>query len=266
MTAETIIDLLRAKHADAIFVTECKNGPTQGIGGHARLDAWVMPKSWSNPAIIGYEVKVSRSDFINDNKWRGYLFCCNQFYFAAAPGIIDPKELPPEAGLLEVSKTGTRLFLKKKTIHRDFTTAEELQSILTVFRYVLMCRAKITREFISEQRAIKWEQELAKQADDRRYGHLLGRRIGKIYQEEVSAIQAKNIELERQMQNYDAHRAFLKRIGLDPESAYTGDWAFERRWKEIQRGCGQGFVSDLKRAAEKLTAIAKDLESDQPPS
>src|SRR5690242_5105664 len=111
--AYLIRKLLAAKHAEDVLVPECKDGPTQG-GSHRRMDAWVMSKSWANPCVTGYEIKVSRSDFLGDEKWRTYLPLCNEFYFVAPSGIIEPDELPPEAGLLCVSSTGTVLFRKKK--------------------------------------------------------------------------------------------------------------------------------------------------------
>ncbi|GAG15780.1 unnamed protein product, partial [marine sediment metagenome] len=79
VSAREIVRLLNNRHSEDIFVDECKNGPTW-FGSHLRLDAWVMKRKWSPITTIGYEVKVSRSDFLNDDKWQGYLQYCNQFY------------------------------------------------------------------------------------------------------------------------------------------------------------------------------------------
>jgi len=65
MTAKDIIKILSHKHRDDVFVTECKNGPSNR--GYLRLDAWVMARSWARPKVTGYEVKVSRSDFLQGN-------------------------------------------------------------------------------------------------------------------------------------------------------------------------------------------------------
>jgi hypothetical protein len=72
--------LLAKKHESDIFVEECKTGPA----GSRSLDGWAMEKSWANPRIIGYEVKVSRSDFLRDTKWHEYLDTCNEFYFVTS--------------------------------------------------------------------------------------------------------------------------------------------------------------------------------------
>ena len=109
--ASEILRLLRSRHKDDVFVDEVKTGPTGN--GLLILDAWAMKKSWSRPSTIGYEIKVSRSDFTRDSKWHGYLDYCNEFYFVAPPGIIRPDELPPEAGLLTVASTKTKVFTKK---------------------------------------------------------------------------------------------------------------------------------------------------------
>jgi len=52
--------------------------------------------------VRGFEVKISRSDFLSDRKWPNYLPYVNYFYFATPPGLIKPEELPPEIGLLEI--------------------------------------------------------------------------------------------------------------------------------------------------------------------
>jgi hypothetical protein len=62
---------LSKRHKDDYFLTEVKDGPTMGAS-HARIDAWAMKKSWSKPLVWGYEIKVSRSDFLNDTKWPAY--------------------------------------------------------------------------------------------------------------------------------------------------------------------------------------------------
>jgi len=32
--------------------------------------------------MVGYEIKVSKSDFFNDIKWQEYLPMCNELFFA----------------------------------------------------------------------------------------------------------------------------------------------------------------------------------------
>jgi len=91
--ARELLDLLLVKHAQDVCVPECKNGPTW-TAKHLRLDLWAMKKSWSNPYTYGYEIKASRSDFLQDEKWLNYLPYCNYFSFVCLPGLIEPEELP----------------------------------------------------------------------------------------------------------------------------------------------------------------------------
>lgn len=99
MTAKQILDLIAAKHANDVFVPECKDGSTV-FGSHFRLDAWAMNRSWANPMSTGYEIKVSRSDWLRDDKINAYADLCNRLYLVAPAGVIEPAEIPPFCGLL----------------------------------------------------------------------------------------------------------------------------------------------------------------------
>lgn len=132
-----ILKLLEKKHKEDVFVSHCKNGSTWGTRGLLILDAWVMKRSWVNPCIIGYEIKISKSDFISDTKWKKYLDYCNVFYFVCPPQTIRKEELPAEAGLYYTSKNVKMLYIQKPSKYRNIPIPEE------IYRYVLMCRAVI---------------------------------------------------------------------------------------------------------------------------
>lgn len=116
VTEQQILDVLASKHTRDIFVPHCKIGQSYG-NGQLILDAWVMPFSWTKP-IIGYEVKVSRGDFRRDRKWAGYLQYCNLFYFVTPWGLIGKGEIPEEAGLIYLTKTGSSLRYIKRAPNR----------------------------------------------------------------------------------------------------------------------------------------------------
>jgi len=137
MTADDILKLLEKKHWKDVFVPGCKNGSTWFTQGLLVLDAWVMKRSWSHPISIGYEIKISREDFYADKKWVKYLDYCNEFYFVCPNKLIEPEELPTNAGLYYVSRNYKRLYQRKKSTYRNIQIPEEL------YRYILMCRAKI---------------------------------------------------------------------------------------------------------------------------
>lgn len=84
------------------FITECKTCSTyfpdpQGL---LKFDGLAITKSYTKPNIIGYEIKVSRNDFLQDNKWHLYLQYCNEFYFVVPKGLVKKEELPDHVGLI----------------------------------------------------------------------------------------------------------------------------------------------------------------------
>ena len=51
------------------------------------------------------EVKSSRTDFMTDRKWEGYLGWCDRFFFAVPESFPD-EILPPEHGLIRADAYG----------------------------------------------------------------------------------------------------------------------------------------------------------------
>ena len=253
-TSDMVMAALKARHSEDVFVPECKDGPS--VGSFSRMDAWVMPRSWAHPDVTCYEVKVSRQDFVGDNKWMNYLPCCNYMYFATAPGIVKDGELPAEVGHLELSKTGNRLFLRKKAARREANT-EQLNQVM---RYILMWRANVGRdkEVSGSLGASHWEGILAEKAEKRRYGHMLGRRIGQMYREEVAKVQAENVRLTGLHSVYESIRRCIQRVGLDPETC--SEWRFDDRLSELLNGGHKEVVGDVNRAINSLTALKSELE------
>jgi hypothetical protein len=74
--------------------------PTVREGG--QLDVAAMRMSWTRPQLTGFELKISRADFLRDlraGKWRRYLPCVERLFFAVPRGLVDRREVPPECGL-----------------------------------------------------------------------------------------------------------------------------------------------------------------------
>jgi hypothetical protein len=94
---ELAADLLDDRHAAAEIAIE-----RLAVRG-GQLDVAAMCLSWSRPLITGYEVKISRADFlceIRSEKWRNYLDCVERLYFAVPNYMVEPSEVPAECGLL----------------------------------------------------------------------------------------------------------------------------------------------------------------------
>ena len=104
VTSTDIKLALRDMHLSrsSYFITECKTCSTyfpdpQGL---LKFDGLAITKSYTKPCIIGYEIKVSRNDFKQDNKWHLYLQYCNEFFFVVPTGLVKKEELPDNVGLI----------------------------------------------------------------------------------------------------------------------------------------------------------------------
>jgi hypothetical protein len=131
--ARGIIRLLEAKHGRDLFFSEVKDGPTWG-GTHLRLDAIAIRKSWSPVRIMAYEVKVSRSDWLNDRKWEAYLPLAHELSIVAPKDVVRLDELPEKVGLFEVAATGGALRTQRKPTFR------EIEPPWSLLLYLLMSR------------------------------------------------------------------------------------------------------------------------------
>lgn len=210
MTARDIVRLLASRHLGDVFVAECKDGPTQ-MTTHNRMDAWAMRKSWANFCTIAYEVKMSRSDFLNDHKWQSYLASCNEFYFVAPKGLIGKNELPPEAGLMEVFATGNGLRIVKKAPSRS-TPISSL-----VFEYVLMCRTRIVDEYDNSREA-RIERRQKELADAK----MVGRTIEQLVSRRHKQIEDENQDLRSRIAKIENIEKLLAGKGF-----MLSKWAWE---------------------------------------
>lgn len=247
MTAADVINLLAQKHSEDVFVPECKTG--ESSTGYSRMDAWVMKKSWSNPLVVAYEVKVDRQDFLRDDKWRKYLDYCNQFYFVAPKGIIQPEELPADVGLMWV--TGTRLFTKRKAPYRDVVVPEDL------YRYILMARAKITRDAgtapdKSDRRVMGIKDYLEGRATKYYLGHMLGIKLA----EAQVDLEKNQALLESQLSEMADIRTLLEEFGYTPP---YDRWSFERAARDIRRAV-QGNVDPLRNSVQEMKRYISAME------
>ncbi len=106
-TSKKITALLRELHADDIFFAELRAGAGWGVDSERRIDAYAMsPYPSKHNVRTAYEIKVSKRDYVRELskplKRRPALLYANQFYFVAPKGVIDPRDVPIECGLIEV--------------------------------------------------------------------------------------------------------------------------------------------------------------------
>ena len=244
MTARDIRDLLETKHSKDLVVHEAPIGP----GGSGQIDTWVLRRSWTRASTIGYEIKVTRSDFVGDQKWMAYLPACNEFYFAVAPGVCDPREIPEGVGLMVASSTGTRLYTKIKAPRR----VDGVEAIEDVMRSLLINRADIRESRFSgrvqtrDERIACWRRRCD---EGRIVGHLVARAI----QERWDELEMKAIRAQREVARLDEFKRVLSQHGFDPEASR---WVFQNN---IKARLGTEIDNVLNRALQDLTELRSRL-------
>lgn len=255
--AKQLLGLLAARHGKDVFVAECKSGPTHGAA-HLRLDAWAMRSSWANACATGYEIKVSRSDFQRDEKWRNYLPYCNEFYFVTTSGVADLSELPAEVGLLVASKNLKRLYCKRKAVYRDLEVPDPL------YRYILMCRARIAdeREGGAEyvDAATYWRRWLATKELDHELGRRVSRALRTVIATRIGEVGRENRELKDRCGKYEDVRRVLSGLGLDPDCP-PSEWRMSEAVASARQVVPRSLVRDLNDLQRTITDATSSLEN-----
>jgi len=214
INSKQIIELLKQKHKDDFSLSEVKTGTTW-MNNHYRLDYWAMPRSWSQMVIKGYEIKVSRSDFLNDKKWQNYLDYCHEFYFVCPNGLIDVNELPSEAGLYWVTSKGTRLIKKKQAARRTNNIPESL------YQYILMSRVVESKnQFQNEGKYEFYKRLLAERNDHRLLGHAVSGKIKKALNTYCQELRTANKRLENENISLSQFKKLLVEFGIENVNDY----------------------------------------------
>lgn len=236
VSARDVELLLLKKHEDDVWASEIAVRPH----GARRIDFWAMAKSHSRPCTTGYEIKVSRADFMGDNKWMEYLPCCNRLYMVCPHGMIDKDEVMPEAGLMWVSKNKDKLTTRKKAPYRT-----EGVNPTFVYRQLLMRLSTPLSERTFDDplliARVKQDQQLLGKWLSNQVGeHLRGREL-KIKQDEM-----RLARLEPYVEVLDA-------LGL---SGY-GIRSYQRRLGDVDT---DAFVTAFQQIMQKLEPVTRDKE------
>lgn len=249
---------LADKHADEFFMTEVKNGPTWSArkGELLQLDGLAIKKSWTKPCITGYEVKVSRNDFLNDEKWPAYMEYCHRFYFACPKGLIQPEELPDDVGLIwyspDYDKVGN-LYTRKKALFRNIEISQEM------LYYIIICRLENDRHpFFSSRREYyqMW-------VEDKMTRQELGFRVQNKMLNKIAELDGRTIKAESKAEKYKRDSEILVKLrdimseaGIDTRNIGSkwADWE-----KELKQALSLGVNKMGLRLVEKIEADAKEL-------
>ncbi|WP_128083539.1 hypothetical protein [Paenibacillus sp. DMB5] len=191
-------------------MTEVKDGPTQSVRHHLKLDGLAIRKSWSKPLLSGYEVKVSRSDFLRDDKWMGYLPLCHEFSFVCPAGLIKPEELPEQVGLIYYNPDKETLQTKRKAVYRL------VEIPANMLMYIIMNRLDNDRHpFFSDQRE-QIEAYIKDKANrhhlSETYKHKIAARLDEL-EKEASEIRRKHERFDQTQAVYDRLRKLADQVG-----------------------------------------------------
>jgi hypothetical protein len=115
----------RYSHQKWIVIPELRIGSGFDNGHDQRIDMWVMSAYPSDHMLkLAFEIKVSRADFKNELKKpfkrRWALRYSHCFYFVTPPDLIQPEELPLEAGLMVPNSDGKLVIIIEPPIREPF--------------------------------------------------------------------------------------------------------------------------------------------------
>lgn len=202
ITAKEIKLALALYHKDkpTYFITECKTCSTMfpDPRGLMIFDGLAITKSYARPNIIGYEIKVSRADFLNDNKWHLYLQYCNEFYFVVPIGLVSKNEVPNNVGLIYYNPNKLSIRTVKKALHRT------IEKPIGIYEYIIFSRLEQDRLPFYNTRTEYCRDYI----DDIQYKKDIGKVLGTKLAQQVQELTDKISSL----QNVDAKLNELKTL------------------------------------------------------
>lgn len=201
------------------FITECKTCSTyfpdpQGL---LKFDGLAITKSYTKPNIIGYEIKVSRNDFLQDNKWHLYLQYCNEFYFVVPKGLVKKEELPDHVGLIYFNPDTKGLRTVKKALYR------QIEEPVGVYKYIIFSRLEEDRIPFYNDRAEYCKDYLEDKVVKSAIGQRLGTKLAKDLEDAEKRIKSlQSAEKEDYVRMYVMLYKAITNSNKDPEYILSG--------------------------------------------
>ena len=242
---------------------EVKNGPTWGArrGELLILDGLAIKKSWTRPCFQGYEIKTSRSDFLNDEKWFGYLDYCHKFYFVCPKGLISRDEIESmneNVGLMyyDSNYENCGLHTMKAPAIRDV----EISS--SMMYYIIMSKLEPDKyPFFSDKKKYfkKWLEE---KQNNKSLGFTINGKIGETIVEQ----ERTNEKLKKKLERFEEKEELINEVFhyLDLKGLLSGwgsDKGLKYDWKEkLDKMLGSNLSEHEKYKIEAVINSAEKLE------
>lgn len=208
------------------FITECKTCSTYFPDPQGLLifDGLAITKSYTKPCIVGYEIKVSRSDFLGDNKWHLYLQYCNEFFFVVPKGLVSKDELPEGVRLIYYDPDAKQeLRTVKKAQYR------KIEEPVGAYKYIIYSRLEEDRIPFYEDRATYAEDYI----EDKSYKKAIGDQLGSKMAVELQGALKKLDSLSHVEQEVERWRKVEKVLRKHNIFRwYWGNDAVEDKWLE----------------------------------
>lgn len=260
---------LARRHSDkskwAIFF-EVKNGPTHYAKELLIMDALAIKKSWVNPCFQGYEIKTSRSDFLQDEKWRGYLNYCHKFYFVCPKGMISRKEIEnmdENVGLIYYSEDYANCNLH--TMKAPVLSNQEIPPAEMLY-YIIISKLESDRyPFFSTKKEF-FKNWLKEKKDNKKLAMRLEGEIGNILYEQqrkIDKIEAQKKRLDERQEQIEKVLEFLSEKGLSKWN--HKNFPLEDNWKEkLDELLSSNFTErdkrEIRRAIDSAESAVEKLE------
>lgn len=201
--------------------------------------------------VPGYEVKVTRADWVRDEKWHAALPYCHVFYIGCPPGLIVPEEVPAEVGLVWVDSGSRRVSVRRKAARRQIDL-----SPLLMYHLVISRTEPDRHPFFSDSR-----EALEAWVQDKPLRAALADSVRTRLAEAFRAAETRTRDAEKAAARLEEDAAkwrrtveILRAAGID-----VSPWAW--RWEEAVRRAVTGRVPEhlerrLRDAANAILAVA----------
>lgn len=221
--------------------TETNLGPSRG--GVGRVDVIAVENTWSPPCVKIVEIKVDRSDFLNDRKWSQYKDYCHEFYWACPTGLISRSEVGEKCGLMMVNPDTHSCTTVKKAIYR---TPPAEKAFLALY-YLLTWRYGSVEGVNREQTVKQIRREMEE-----------NRSVGEQYARYVSE------QLDEAARMVDRYRRQANKAERVAENAQREKKATEKRCREANKLAGVVLDHNPRMNAEEMEAMLDAIPYSMP--
>lgn len=237
------------------FLTEVKNGstyfpPPQGL---LMFDGVGIRRSYTQPCITIYEVKVSRGDFLQDNKWKLYFQYCNEFYFVVPKGLIDKSELPDNVGLIYYNPETKKLLTKQKSKYWKCENPWEM------YQYIIYSRLDEERTPFCKDRTEYARNYL----EGKMTNHSIGDALRSKFAQEIQRLEREAERIECYRMNEEKYQKIcdtLSKHGISTARCRTADEIVEDLENALSSGINMRFVGHCRRELEYMLQEFEKME------